>query len=217
MEAGRPVTDTRPQANPAQEEGAGMQRFAIKRTGLLAVAVGALAVGGLLVVASRGETQGNQQPFSNGGAKEWVAFDPLIQVVSNNQSVNIIRIVRVVNTSTVNNTYTITYERPSNPTRINICSGSLKPGEAKVCGGVGRASNGMVDGYFLVRASQPVIMGGYIDLPVTDYEERGGDSVRLKFQSRGTLQRLSYDWEPGCPPRAGNGCPDGRPVLTPGR
>ena len=195
-----------------------MQRFALKRTGLVAVAVGGLAVGGLLVVASRGETQGSQQPFSNGGAKEWVAFDPVTTVTSTAQSLNMIRIIKLASTSTAASSFSVTYERTSNPARVNICSGTLQPGQIKVCGGVGRASNGFADGYIQVRASQPLVVGGYIDLPVQAWEQKGsGTSTRLKFSDNGTLTRVQYEWQQGCPIKSGSGCPTGQPVFTPGR
>ena len=91
----------------------------------------------------------------------------------------------------------------------------LQAGETKTCTNVGRASGGFVDGYVQVRASQPLLVGGYIDLPVLDYEQVGGGTPRLKFLNRGTVQRLHYDWKPGCPPKPGGGCPTGQsPALA---
>jgi hypothetical protein len=178
----------------------------------LAVLVG---LGGWLATSSsRGQSA--QQPLSNGGAKQWVAFDPLVSNAATHQSLNMVRIVRLVNTSNATNSFTVTYERPGNPTRLPICSGTLVAGEARTCSNVNKAATGYVDGYLLVRASQPVIAGGYIDLPVQDYEQAGsGSNTRLKFLNRGTVQRLSYDWQPGCPPRQGNGCPTTQSTLTP--
>ena len=171
-------------------------------------------LGGWFATSSHGQSA--QQPFSNGGAKQWVAFDPLVSVAATHQSLNTVRIFRVVSTSTATSNFTITYERPGNPVRLVICSGTLAAGEAKTCGNVNKAAAGYVDGYVLVRATQPVIAGGYIDLPVQNYEQAGsGSSTRLKFLGSGTVQRLSYDWQPGCPPRQGNGCPTGQTVLAP--
>jgi hypothetical protein len=187
-----------------------MQRLAIKRVVMLVAAV-AVAALSALAATSHGHSQAIQTPSSNGGAREWVAFDPLAGVPVKPQTVNLTRTVRLVNTSTARNTYTVTYERPGRPDRITICAGALQAGEAKTCTSVGRASGGFVDGYLQVRASQPLIVGGTIDLPVLDYEQVGGDTPRLKFLNRGSMQRLHHDWQPGCPPKPGNGCPTGQP------
>jgi hypothetical protein len=184
-----------------------MQRLAIKQAVLFAAAVGAVALGAL-TATSHG--QAIQQPSANGGAREWVAFDLLVGVPVRPQTLNLTRTVRLVNTSTARNTYTVTYERPGRPDRITICTGALAAGEAKTCTNVGRASGGFIDGYLQVRASQPLLVGGTIDLPVLDYEQVGGSTPRLKFLNRGTVQRLQYDWQPGCPPKPGGGCPSGQ-------
>jgi hypothetical protein len=186
-----------------------MQRFTIKQVVLFAAAVAVLALGAL-AATSHGQSQGTQDPSSNGGAREWVAFDPLVGVPVRPQTLNMSRIVRLVNTSTARNAYTVTYERPGRPDRLTICTGALQAGEAKTCTSLGRASGGFVDGYLQVRASQPLLVGGYIDLPVLDYEQAGGNTPRLKFLNRGTVQRLQFDWQPGCPPKPGGGCPTGQ-------
>jgi hypothetical protein len=195
-----------------------MRAISINRPLLWAVGAGVVALATVVVATSRGQTPGtNQQPIANGGQKQWVAFDPLVSVASTPQTKNMIRIVMLVNTSTAPNTYSVTYEHTSGPNRLNICTGTLQPGQRRDCGGVGRASSGFIDGYFQVRGTQPLIAGGYIDLPVQDWEPLGGaNGQRLKSLDRGTIQRLPFDWQPGCPPRAGSGCPTGQPVISPG-
>jgi hypothetical protein len=185
-----------------------MRRFAIKQLVLIAAAVAVVAIGAQ-AATSHGQSQGTKAPSANGGANEWVAFDPLVGVPVRAQTLNTTRIVRLVNTSTAPATYTVTYERPGRPDRLTICTGVLQAGEAKSCTSVGRSSSGFVDGYIQVRGSQPLLVGGHIDLPVLDYELSGGNTPRLKFLNRGTVQRLPYDWHPGCPPKPGSGCPTG--------
>lgn len=186
-----------------------MQRFAIKQLVLIAVAVVAVVALGAQAATSHGQSQGTKAPNANGGANEWVAFDPLVGVPVKAQTLNTIRIVRLVNTSTAPATYTVAYERPGRPDRLTICSGVLQAGEAKSCTSLGRSSSGFVDGYIQVRGSQPLLVGGHIDLPVVDYELAGGNTPRLKSLNRGTVQRLQYDWQPGCPPKPGSGCATG--------
>ena len=182
-----------------------MLRFTIKQVALIAIAVGIVAIGAQ-AATSHGQSQAVGTSSANGGAREWVAFDPLVGVPVKAQTVNLMRTVRLVNTSTAPAAYTVTYERPGRPDRISICTGALQAGEARTCTSVGRASSGFVDGYLQVRASQPLIVGGSIDLPVLDYELAGGNNPRLKSLNRGTMQRLLYDWQPGCPPKPGTGC-----------
>ena len=182
-----------------------MLRFPIKQVALIAMAVGVVAIGAL-ATSSHGQSQAVGASSSNGGAREWVAFDPLVGVPVKAQTVNLLRSVRLVNTSTAPASYTVSYERPGRPDRLILCTGALQAGEARTCTSVGRASSGFVDGYLQVRATQPVIVGGSIDLPVLDYEVAGGNSPRLKTLNRGTMQRLLYDWQAGCPPKPGAGC-----------
>ena len=184
-----------------------MHRLAI----LIAAAVAVLAIGAQ-AATSQTKSQGTVTSSADGGAREWVAFDPLVGVPVKSQSLNTSRIVRLANTSTTAATYTVTYERPGRPDRLTICTGTLLAGEAKTCVSVGRSSSGFVDGYIQVRASQPVLVGGHVDLPLSDYELSGGNTPRLKFLNRGTVQRLLYDWHPGCPPKPGGICPAGQPI-----
>ena len=180
-----------------------MRRLAL----LIAAAVAVLAI------SAQAATSQSQRPVTSsadGGAREWVAFDPLVGVPARSQTLNMLRIVRLVNTSATPATYTVTYERPGRPDRLTMCTGVLQAGEAKTCIRLGRSSGGFVDGYIQVRASQPVLVGGHLDLPVSDYELSGGNNPRLKFHNRGTVQRLLYDWHPGCPPKPGAGCPTGQ-------
>jgi hypothetical protein len=183
-----------------------MSRLAFNRVAMWGGGLGVVALAVLILAAGRGESQVTPQVISNGGAREWVAFEPLVTVVSTHQSFNILRLFQIVNTSTERSTYTITLERTTAPLRITICTGTLQPGQRKVCGGVGRARNGYADGYYQVRASQPVLMGGHVNLPQEDYELVTSGTPRLRFKDRGTIQHLPFDWQQGCPPKAGTGC-----------
>ena len=174
---------------------------------LLAALAAAIALAGTLA-ANSAHSQDVKAPTAIGGAREWVAFDPVVGAPVKPQTLNMLRYVRLANTSTASSTYTVTFERQGRADRIPICTGVLQPGEARTCVILGRVSSGFVDGYIQVRATQPVLVGGHVDLPVQDYEQQGSESSpRLKFVNRGTVQRVQLDFRPGCPPKPGSGCP----------
>jgi len=174
---------------------------------LLAALPLAIALAATLA-ANNAHSQDVKAPTANGGARELVAFDPVVGAPIKAQSLNMLRYVRLANTSTASSTYNVAFERQGRSDRFPICTGVLQPGQARTCVILGRVSSGFVDGYIQVRATQPVLVGGHVDLPVQDYEQQGSDSSpRLKFLNRGTVQRVQLDFRPGCPPKPGSGCP----------
>ena len=184
-----------------------MHRTLMRPGALLLAALGvAIALAGALA-ANNAHSQDVKAPTANGGAREWVAFDPVVGNPIKAQTLNMLRNIRIANTSTASSTYTITFERQGRADRIQLAAGVLQPGESRNVAALGRVSGGFVDGYIQVRATQPVLVGGHVDLPVQDYEQQGSDSSpRLKFSNRGTVQRVQLDFRPGCPPKPGSGC-----------
>lgn len=185
-----------------------MHRTLMRPGALLLAALGvAIALAGALA-ANNAHSQDVKAPTANGGAREWIAFDPVVGSPIRAQTLNMLRNLRIANTSTASSTYVITFERQGRAARIPLATGVLQPGESRNAAVLGRVSSGFVDGYIQVRATQPVLVGGHVDLPVQDYEQQGSDSSpRLKFLNRGTVQRVQLDFRPGCPPKPGSGCP----------
>ena len=162
---------------------------------LLAVTATAVTVASDDARTARGQT------VSNGGARHWVAFDPSASRLGQVQFLE--TILRIVNTSTARNAFTIYYE----PAHTRVCAGTLAPGASNVCGLQPRTR--LSGGYFLVRAAQPVLMGGHRDVPVLSYARDPASGAYGADTSRGTIQHVPFDWQPGCPPTRRSGCPDG--------
>ena len=165
------------------------RRISPRVIGLLACASTALGV--MTPVASA------QQVFSSGGAREWVAFNPDGRNLGQVQFLQ--KIINIVNTSTVPNRYSIFLE----PEHRRLCEGTLAPGETTIC--PVRFGERWVGGYFQVIAAQPVLMGGYSDVPVMRYAQE--KQVYIADPSTGVVQYIPFVWQPGCPPRSGSGCP----------
>jgi hypothetical protein len=143
---------------------------------------------------------------SNGGAQYWVAFDP------NGRDVGSVFFASkrffIVNTSNQPNAYTI-YDEPSHKT---ICSGTLGPGQMDTCG----TQQGPVEynNYFQVIAAQPVLVGGTSDTAFLNYTQQGGAPAQADT-AHGMIIGVPLTWQQGCPPRPGDGCPDGRIAVDP--
>lgn len=139
---------------------------------------------------------------SNGGARQWVAFDPIGG--RNLGSVQFLfKSIQIVNTSNVPNAYSVTYE----PVHLNVCGGTLAAGGAALCGV--QPSQHLAGGYFQVIAAQPVLMGGYTDVPVMRFAQTSQGGAFGADPSTGIIQYIPLVWQQGCPPRPGSGCPDG--------
>jgi hypothetical protein len=144
----------------------------------------------------------------NGGARQWLAFDPGGRSIGQVQFLQ--KIVVAVNTSNAPNPFKIFYE----PQHITFCAGTLAPGGTTLCGM--QPSQRLSGGYFQMIAAQPVLMGGYSDVPVMRYVQ-GAQGVFGADPSTGMIQNVPFVWQQGCPPRQGSECPNGvvGPVVGP--
>jgi hypothetical protein len=136
----------------------------------------------------------------NGGARHWVAFNPVgrnlgpVQFLQNT--------VLVVNTSTAPNAFTIFHE----PAHVRYCSGTLAPGASILCGT--QPTQRFIGGYFQAIAAEPVLIGGQNDVPVMEFAQQANGTFGAN-PSTGTILIVPLVWQEGCPPRRGSGCPDG--------
>ena len=161
------------------------------------IVIGLLACSSAAMIVAT-PTVSAQQVASNGGARQWIAFDPAGRNLGQVQFLQ--KIINIVNTSTAQNNYTIFYE----PQHTRFCGGTLAPGAAALCGT--QPNQRFSGGYFLVIADQPVLMGGYSDVPVMRYAQQGTQAFGAD-PSSGLVQYVPFVWQPGCPPRSGSGCP----------
>lgn len=137
---------------------------------------------------------------SNGGARQWIAFDPDGRTIGTVQFLT--KTVTIVNASTAANAFTVFYE----PQHIAFCAGTLGAGQATLCGT--QPTQHFSGGYFQVIATQPVLMGGHSDVPVIRYAQNPQGSFGADT-STGMIQNIPLVWQQGCPPRPGSGCPNG--------
>ncbi|MDQ6629626.1 MAG: hypothetical protein M3Z29_14475 [Pseudomonadota bacterium] len=138
---------------------------------------------------------------SNGGARQWIAFDPDGRTIGPVQFLS--KTISIVNTSNVANKFTIFYE----PQHLAICGGTLGAGGATLCGV--QSTQHLSGGYFQVIATEPVLMSGHSDVPVIRYFQESPTGPFGADPSTGVIQNIPFVWQQGCPPRPGSGCPDG--------
>lgn len=206
-----------------------MDRLSINRSLVWAGALGAFALlAGIVVLtavittSSRGADPTVGGVVANGGAKEWVAVDADTRFVT---GLNVKKFFAAVNTSNQRSVVNITYVR--NLKRKPVCGFTLSPGERGGCSESSRqdagssTGPGIGSGYVQVRATQPVIMGGYTQVPLPGYHETTPTSQRFEFAGPGfdatgvgPIQVVPFDWQPGCPPILSSGCA-GSPTVTP--
>ncbi len=136
----------------------------------------------------------------NGGARQWVAFNPVGRDLGPVQFLQ--TTVAIVNTSTAPSKFTIFHE----PAHVQLCAGTLAPGASSLCGGQPTQRFGR--GYFQVIATEPVLMGGQSDVPVMGFAQEANGTFGAN-PSTGTILVVPLVWQQGCPPRQGSGCPDG--------
>ncbi len=151
-------------------------RFFPRFRPLAAVGV-AVATAGLSSLAAAQPAVATQ-PVTNGGARQWIAFDPTGREIG---TVNYLS--KIVQTSNQANAYTISYE----PQHLVFCAGTLAPGATALCGT--QPTQHLSAGYFQVIAQQAVLMGGHTDMPTIGYVEDvhgvfGADT------SHGTIQNV---------------------------
>jgi hypothetical protein len=174
----------------------------------------ALVLAGVLagVLATDTRSQAPDQPIIvNGGARFWVAEDEARLLAP-----TISKRIKISNTTTASNSFAITYEREGfRPARLGVCSGTLNAGQTRICDVQYRqssSSHSYSGGYFQVRASQAVVVGGHNWAPAPRWEFEGG---RTRTTREGIVEQIPYIWQQGCPPKAGSGCP-GDPRVRPG-
>jgi hypothetical protein len=140
-------------------------------------------------------------PVSNGGARYWIAFDPQGRTIGPVQFLQ--KIVTIVNASTASNAFSVYYE----PAHAAICAGTLGAGTMTRCGIQPTQQQQLSGGYFQVIAAQPVLMGGFVEMPTISYAQEGQTGPYGAETSKGTVQNIPLSWQQGCPPRKGAGCP----------
>ena len=168
--------------------------------GVLAVIAAVALTAAAGTFASKRGHAAKLTPVSNGGARQWIAFDPDGRTIGPVQFLS--KTVSIVNTSTATGSYTIYYE----PAHLPICAGGLGAGQMTLCGV--QSTQHLSGGYFQVIASEPVLMGGRSEVPVLRYVQNA-DGTYGADTSQGTIQNIPLVWQQGCPPRKGSGCPEG--------
>ncbi len=135
---------------------------------------------------------------TNGGAKQWIAFDPEGRTIGPVQFLS--KTISIVSTSTASGKFSVYYE----PQHLLICAGTIGGGGNTVCGV--QPSVHLSGGYFQMISATPVLMGGRSEVPTLSYYQEK-DGTYVADTSRGTIQNIPLNWQQGCPPRRGSGCP----------
>jgi hypothetical protein len=160
-----------------------------------AIAVSATAASS----ASSGKGHSAVAPaVNNGGAKQWIAFDPEGRTIGPVQFLS--KTISIVSTSTGSGKYSIYYE----PQHLLICAGTIGGGGNTLCGI--QPTTHLSGGYFQVISATPVLMGGRSEVPTLSYFQEK-DGTYAADTSKGTIQNIPFIWQQGCPPRRGSGCP----------
>jgi hypothetical protein len=179
-----------------------MQRLLRNRwtvwTGVLlaAVIIGASVAA---VSLASGKARSSVVPaVTNGGAKQWIAFDPDGRSIGPVQFLS--KTVSLVSTSTASGKFSVYYE----PQHLLICAGTIGGGANTLCGV--QPTTHLSGGYFQVISATPVLMGGRSEVPTLSYTQEK-DGTYVADTSKGTIQNIPLVWQQGCPPRKGSGCP----------
>ena len=207
-----------------------MKRAPTNRPLILAGVLSAVALLALMPASSQGQDP-TQTVIANGGARDWIAMDPFTD--NRYTGLNVRSTVSAANMSNQNNNVVVSYVTGNQ--RKAICATTLAPGSGSVfCGFSSRLDRGKdsptVGGFVQVRATQPVLLGGFRETPLRGYEESdkrsefnfGGpgfgaqtgeardddDVFRLNLKPVGVLEQKPFVWrEQGCAPVFGSGCP----------
>jgi hypothetical protein len=134
---------------------------------------------------------------TNGGARQWIAFDPEGRSIGPVQFLS--KTISIVSTTTASNSYTLYYE----PMHLQICAGAVGPSPI-LCGV--QPTIHLSGGYFQVIATQPVLVSGRSEVPVLSYQQESNGTYGADT-SKGLIQNIPLVWQQGCPPRKGSGCP----------
>jgi hypothetical protein len=176
-----------------------MHRISTRRvvswTGALVVVL--VAATAVVAFASNQIRAAKVPAVTNGGARQWVAFDPEGRSIGPVQFLS--KTISVISTSTARNSFTLYYE----PAHTLICASAVGP--APVLCGV-QPSVHLSGGYFQVIATQPVLVAGHSDVPVISYAQEPNGTYGADA-TKGTIQNIPLLWQQGCPPRVGSGCP----------
>jgi hypothetical protein len=179
-----------------------MQRLLRNRwTMWTGVLLAALLVGASVAAASLASGKGRSAaapPVTNGGAKQWIAFDPDGRSIGPVQFLS--KTVSLVSTSTASGKFSVYYE----PQHLLICAGTIGGGANTLCGV--QPTTHLSGGYFQVISATPVLMGGRSEVPTLSYTQEK-DGTYVADTSKGTIQNIPLVWQQGCPPRKGSGCP----------
>jgi hypothetical protein len=140
------------------------------------------------------------QPVTNGGAKDWIAFDPDTRSIGPVQFLS--KTFTILSTSTASGKFTLYYE----PQHKLICSGAVGGGSLTRCGVQPAEATTLSGGYFQMISASPVLMSGRIEAPEFAYFQEANGKYAADT-SKGTIANLPLTWQQGCPPRAGTGCP----------
>ena len=179
-----------------------MQRLLRNRwTVWTGVLLAALLIGASVTaasLASRKVHSAAAPTMTNGGAKQWIAFDPDGRSIGPVQFLS--KTVSLVSTSTASGKFTIYYE----PQHLLICGGTIGGGGNTLCGV--QPTTHLSGGYFQVISATPVLMGGRSEVPTLSYTQEK-DGTYGADTSKGTIQNIPLVWQQGCPPRKGSGCP----------
>ncbi len=135
---------------------------------------------------------------TNGGAKDWIAFDPDGRTIGPVQF--LAKTISIVSTSTASGKFTLYYE----PQHLLICAGTVGGGGNTLCGV--QPTVHLSGGYFQMISASPVLMGGRSEVPTLSYAQEK-DGTYVADTSKGTIQNIPLIWQQGCPPRQGSGCP----------
>ncbi|MEA2209060.1 MAG: hypothetical protein QOF54_1537 [Solirubrobacteraceae bacterium] len=179
-----------------------MQRLLRKRwtvwTGVLLAAVVIGASVAAVALASGKARSAVAPTVTNGGAKQWIAFDPDGRSIGPVQFLS--KTVSLVSTSTASGKFSVYYE----PQHLLICAGTIGFGSNTLCGV--QPTTHLSGGYFQVISTTPVLMGGRSEVPTLSYTQEK-DGTYVADTSKGTIQNIPLVWQQGCPPRKGSGCP----------
>jgi hypothetical protein len=178
--------------------------------GAFAIAVLAAIAASAAVLATTSRGQGaTGQEAQGGGATSWVAIDNLTNGLSGPDGL-LNKWIFVVNATAQSNSYVLSYERDDAPRHTVLCNGTLAAGQRRWCRiatSVPRNRN-VSDGYFQLRAAGAVHVSGYREAAIRRYdqsERRPSDSVYAPLP--GNILQVPYDWNTGCIPKRGSGCP----------
>jgi hypothetical protein len=179
-----------------------MQRLLKNRwtvwTGVLLAAV---LIGASVAAVSLASGKGRSAAVpavTNGGAKQWIAFDPDGRSIGPVQFLS--KTVSLVSTSTASGKFSVYYE----PQHLLICAGTIGGGANTLCGV--QPTTHLSGGYFQVISATAVLMGGRSEVPTLSYAQEK-DGTYVADTSKGTIQNIPLVWQQGCPPRKGSGCP----------